>query len=1222
MMRLSVYLIAFFLISGNPLAAQYFAENKFTNYTTADGLSDNTITGIAQDGAGYIWLPTASGLNRYDGTRFVQYHSTGDSLSPASEEFFGLKWLDKERLAFYTAGIHIINTRTGHTNNLFIPYPDRKYQSKFNLLPEMLGDEQGNIFILNRSGFYHFDKQQKLAYRFDYYTADQVPLAYFAFGRELVELDDQHLLITAIDGLYIYARREKKLTKLKAGDYPLLDGFLDYPTTFYRFFQAKRGSMVVTKMNSDSIFHINIPGNRKTISKVPFVFTKDEVHWRSRLAAANDSVFYITGHISGFYKMQLNQQTGAIRIFPEKYFKTSLCYGLLTDRDNNLWVATNKGLFKQDDIRSKVQVAHLPEGLESSFPNIRISAIYASEQKVYAGNNSKAGLLVFDKRTFQFEEQVLFKNYERSHGVNSVFRISSVSPSVLFLGTNGALFLYHEKNGTLTALKPEGWSDGDWVNDLYRDSQNNLWISSINLYQYDLLKQKFTLVPQTKPIPAIPVAIREDNAGNIWVAGHGITRYNISQNRFDLKIDSFPFIKMPDRQVTAMEIDKGNTIWFGSANNGLVSYNIEKKSFRHFTRSNGLPDDNIGSMLIIGNKLWMSCYSGLASMDLETLQIKSFGKEEGFPDMPVMKGSNLFYDSTERQLYVGFFNAAVRFDPSGILMPGKQPAVFIENLKIGGNKNVFLPGDKITTSWKQNDLMITIGSINFTDGRNQHYAYRVVKNSDSPWQLLGSQQSFSISNLSPGIHRIQVKIFSVHNRWHEQVNEITVEVFPPYWQKAWFRALALLLAMKFVFLVIQWRTQLARKKEMQKTQMEKLKAEDYKNRYELEQITHYFSSSLAGKKTAEEVLWDVAGNLIGQMNYEDCMIYLWNEDKTKMVQKAAYGPKGDPEIISSQLFDVIPGQGVVGHVMQTLQPVLIQDTREDGRYRVDEAFRLSEVCVPVIHNGELLGIIDSEHHKAGYFTERDIKVLTTIATLIGNKLKQLESEQILEVKQRELANINAQLAEAKLSALQAQMNPHFIFNALNSIKRMILDGDNEKASRYLSRFALMIRMTLNHSKEAFVTLAENIEYLKAYLGMEQLRFDGSFNWTISVAADIDPEETGIPSLMIQPLVENAIWHGLLQSENDKKLAVSFTRSENKITCIIEDNGIGIRQSQRIKEQNKGNHRSVGLDNLRNRIKILNEKYKVACRLVITDLGDVPGNEQGTRATLEFEISNG
>ena len=115
-----------------------------------------------------------------------------------------------------------------------------------------------------------------------------------------------------------------------------------------------------------------------------------------------------------------------------------------------------------------------------------------------------------------------------------------------------------------------------------------------------------------------------------------------------------------------------------------------------------------------------------------------------------------------------------------------------------------------------------------------------------------------------------------------------------------------------LYLFVQWRTGIARKKEMEKTHIQKLKADDYKNQFELEQISNYFSSSLADKKTEEEVLWDVAGNLIGRMNYVDCMIYLWNEDKTKMIQKAAYGPKGKPEYISAQVFDVLPGQGVVG----------------------------------------------------------------------------------------------------------------------------------------------------------------------------------------------------------------------------------------------------------------------------------------------------------------------
>src|SRR5262249_4552702 len=146
------------------------------------------------------------------------------------------------------------------------------------------------------------------------------------------------------------------------------------------------------------------------------------------------------------------------------------------------------------------------------------------------------------------------------------------------------------------------------------------------------------------------------------------------------------------------------------------------------------------------------------------------------------------------------------------------------------------------------------------------------------------------------------------------------------------------------------------------------------------------------------------------------------------------------------------------------------------------------------------------HHIENYFKDRDVKILTTIATLVGNKLKQIESEQSLQIKQKEIAFINQQLAEAQLSALQTQMNPHFIFNCLNSIKGMILNDEQQKASRYLSKFANMIRTTLNQSKEVFTTLYENIEHLENYLAMEKLRFDDSFNYQVIVDENIDKEE--------------------------------------------------------------------------------------------------------------------
>jgi LytS/YehU family sensor histidine kinase len=298
--------------------------------------------------------------------------------------------------------------------------------------------------------------------------------------------------------------------------------------------------------------------------------------------------------------------------------------------------------------------------------------------------------------------------------------------------------------------------------------------------------------------------------------------------------------------------------------------------------------------------------------------------------------------------------------------------------------------------------------------------------------------------------------------------------------------------------------------------------------------------------------------------------------------------------------------------------LIIGDTRTDKRYRVDDMHRLSEICVPIIHEGELMGIIDSENSKLNYFQERDLQIMTTIATLTGNKIKQVESEQVLNVKKKELAATNEHLAEAQLSALQAQMNPHFVFNALNSIKRLILDDEKDKASRYLSKFAQLIRLTLSHSRETFVTLRENVEYLNAYLEMEQLRFKDSFNATVKVDAAIDDDEAFIPSLMIQPLVENAVWHGLLHKEGKKKITVRFSANGPYIICSIEDNGIGIRRSEANKNVQHATHKSVGLDNLRNRIAIMNEKFDMDCSLTITDLNETDAAITGTLAVLKFK----
>jgi LytS/YehU family sensor histidine kinase len=182
---------------------------------------------------------------------------------------------------------------------------------------------------------------------------------------------------------------------------------------------------------------------------------------------------------------------------------------------------------------------------------------------------------------------------------------------------------------------------------------------------------------------------------------------------------------------------------------------------------------------------------------------------------------------------------------------------------------------------------------------------------------------------------------------------------------------------------------------------------------------------------------------------------------------------------------------------------------------------------------------------------------------------------------------------------------------------MILENETMDASKYLSKFAMMIRLTLNHSRVTFVTLQETIEYLHAYLGMEQIRFRSSFCYKIETTGSHDDGDINIPTLMIQPLVENAIWHGLLPKKGDKKITVRFFQSGDFVTCIIEDNGIGIYQSEKMNQFNKQPH--VGLENLRSRIKIMNEKYDMNCTLDITDLSENNIHRTGTLATLRFKI---
>jgi LytS/YehU family sensor histidine kinase len=226
------------------------------------------------------------------------------------------------------------------------------------------------------------------------------------------------------------------------------------------------------------------------------------------------------------------------------------------------------------------------------------------------------------------------------------------------------------------------------------------------------------------------------------------------------------------------------------------------------------------------------------------------------------------------------------------------------------------------------------------------------------------------------------------------------------------------------------------------------------------------------------------------------------------------------------------------------------------------------------------------------------------------QLQKLESEQT----QKELQH---KATELEIQALRAQMNPHFIFNCLSSINRFILKNESEAASDYLTKFSRLIRMVLINSKKSFITLEDDLEMLRLYLEMERLRFKNSFDYSMSFQNEIDAGCIYIPPLLLQPFVENAIWHGLMNKEDNGKLLISISKERNYLTCIIEDNGIGRSKATELNSKSAEKKKSLGLQITKERLALLNKETDENTYFEVKDLYDKNGDACGTRIILKI-----
>jgi tetratricopeptide (TPR) repeat protein len=212
------------------------------------------------------------------------------------------------------------------------------------------------------------------------------------------------------------------------------------------------------------------------------------------------------------------------------------------------------------------------------------------------------------------------------------------------------------------------------------------------------------------------------------------------------------------------------------------------------------------------------------------------------------------------------------------------------------------------------------------------------------------------------------------------------------------------------------------------------------------------------------------------------------------------------------------------------------------------------------------------------------------------------------------------IAESQIQSLRAQMNPHFIFNSLNSIENFMMQNEKRKASDYLHKFALLIRTILDSSRNEITSVSLDMEALKLYIDLEQMRFNNKFCYKENVDPQLISGDYNVPSLLIQPYVENAIVHGIAHSDKkDLTLTVSATLENNYIKYVIEDNGIGRIQAEDYNKINKLHHKSIGLKITEDRIHLFNQNENANGHITITDLYTADNTPGGTRVEVKIKV---
>ena len=887
------------------------------------------------------------------------------------------------------------------------------------------------------------------------------------------------------------------------------------------------------------------------------------------------------------------------------------------DNSGKLYVGTIKGLSVIDN--GKITNYTTTEGL----PGVRVNVVYENQaENIFIGTNN--GLAEWKGNKFTVVNTDALKN-------KNIKTLLEDKDKNLWVGTDNGISMFYgnetnnfsDENGlcnnTINAFaidnKNNLWiatdsglscfdrktfknyfiKDGlpnNQIKSLLFDKHGNLWIGTpTDVCKYDGKTFK-TYHIRGEAMPTVVECLYLDYEENIWMGtNNALYRYRgetfLTYNQKDGLANSFIY------QIIR---DKENNLWIGTDGGGLYKYANEK--FTNYTTKDGLPGNKVNAGIVDANgKLWLATGKGICFLEGNKFVSVKYNNENKKEEV-----YSIFQDS-KKNIFIGIESALMKYDGKSwekIPLISKtekfQPWSLVEDKKgniwigtyLGGlfcydgnavkdfSETISKTGDSYLTSVIDKEGIIYWGTLEgvfaydgkkvtqFTeeDGMSSDLVYVIQfdQNENSLW--VGTNQ---------GLNKIDLAEFRKSGK----------KIIEPYGKEEGFQGVEC--NTNGAWLDADGTMWFGTVNGLIKYTPGEFIPNKAESKISIIGTKIFYNDSVFANGT-------VLPHELNNITFDFIGICLTNPEKVKYSYMLdGFDKEWSPE--TKTTFARFPNLPSGKYTFK------VKSRNNEGLWNQQAAVFSFTIALP--------------WWRTWWFM---IAFVSGVALMIFGVVR-------FRIRQVEVSERNkVRLANNELKALRSQMNPHFIFNALNSIQHFIMNSDEHGASKYLNKFAKLIRSILNNTEKSTVSLKEEADSLKLYLELEVLRFENKFDYTINIDSKIDLDFYEVPTLLIQPYVENALIHGLVPKKEKGHLDINISMDEKYIICVIEDDGIGRPKSMENKEKSmKKGHKSFGMKITRDRLELLNSVHNSSLSVSITDKEDENKNPTGTKVEIFIPI---